>query len=123
MFQIVNGVNLLTDIPAKPKKPSLYATQIRSHQFTDDEMANGCVEPKNPSGEKTPLNQEKINLLKSKFAHNTCNYMGKYVHGEKYNLRVVWKNLDSFLLITECIKIKYGEKALRAWPEMCQSLN
>jgi hypothetical protein len=49
--------------------------------------------------------------------------MGKYVHGEKYNLRVIWKNLDSFLLITECIKIKYGEKALRALPEMCQSLN
>lgn len=61
----------------------------------------GCVEPKNPSGEKTPLNQEKINLLKSKFAHNTCNYMGKYVHGEKYNLHVVWKNLDSFLLIIQ----------------------
>jgi hypothetical protein len=42
MFQIVNGVNLLTDIPAKPKKPSLYATQILSHQFTDEEMAWMC---------------------------------------------------------------------------------
>lgn len=59
-------MNLLTDVPAKAKKPSLYATQLLSHLFTEEEMRNGCVEPKDPKSNKPALSQEKINLLKSR---------------------------------------------------------
>jgi hypothetical protein len=50
------------------KKPSLYATQLLSNLFTEEEIAHGCVEPKDPNSKKPALNQEKINLLKSKSA-------------------------------------------------------
>ena len=62
--QNVGGINLLTDVSAKAKKPSLYATQLLSILFTDEEIRNGCVEPRDANGKKEVLNQENINLIK-----------------------------------------------------------
>jgi hypothetical protein len=66
-FQEVGGIKLLTDVPAKSKKPNLYATQLLSIQFKEEELINGCVEPRDSKGKKKVLSQEKINLIKSKF--------------------------------------------------------
>jgi len=63
--QIVGGINLITDIPAKAKKPTLYATALMSHSFSDEEMRQGSVEPKETSKGKKALKQTKINLIKS----------------------------------------------------------
>lgn len=60
---IVGGINLIADIPAKVKKPTLYATALMSQLFTDDEMREGSVEPKENKGKKA-LEQSKINLIK-----------------------------------------------------------
>lgn len=37
---------LIKDVAAKVKKPTLYATSLMTHLFTNEEMRNGCVEPK-----------------------------------------------------------------------------
>ncbi|KAJ7358940.1 hypothetical protein OS493_020781 [Desmophyllum pertusum] len=60
---IVKGVNLILDVPAKSKKPTLYATALMTHLFKDKEMREGCVEPGNMSKKKS-LDQTKINLIK-----------------------------------------------------------
>ena len=36
--QIVGGINLIVDVPAKAKKPTLYATALMTHLFTNEEM-------------------------------------------------------------------------------------
>lgn len=36
--------------------------------FTDEEMRNGCVEPKDGGARKPPLDQYKINMIKSKYS-------------------------------------------------------
>ncbi|XP_022787345.1 dihydroxyacetone kinase 1-like isoform X2 [Stylophora pistillata] len=59
-----NGTNLLIDVQAKQKKPKLYATALLSVLFTDEEMRNGCVEPKDGGARKPPLDQSKINMIK-----------------------------------------------------------
>ena len=59
-------MNLLQDIPAKFKKPNLYATSLLSQLFTDEEMREGSVEP-GEQCKKRALDQEKINLIKSKY--------------------------------------------------------
>lgn len=61
---VVNGINLLTDVPAKARKPKLYATSLLSVLFTDKEMRNGSVEPKEGTTTKVALNSTKINLIK-----------------------------------------------------------
>ena len=58
----MNGVNLIQDVPAKAKKPNLYATSLLSHLFTDKEMREGCVEPKEGS-KKEALDQAKIKSM------------------------------------------------------------
>ena len=40
-FQEVGGINLLTDVPVKSRKPNLYATQLLSILFKDEELING----------------------------------------------------------------------------------
>lgn len=62
---IVRGINLIIDIPAKAKKPTLYATAVMSHLFSDQEMRQGSVELKENSKGKKALEQTKINLIKS----------------------------------------------------------
>lgn len=59
----VGGVNLIVDIPAKAKKPTLYATALMSHMFTNEEMREGSVEPKESKGKKA-LDPTKISLIK-----------------------------------------------------------
>lgn len=59
-----NGTNLLIDVQAKQKKPKLYATALLPVLFTDEEMRNGCVEPKDGGARKPPLDQYKINMIK-----------------------------------------------------------
>lgn len=68
-FQIVGGVHLIKDVAAKVKKPTSYATSLMSHLFTNEEMREGCVEPKDgaPLNGKIALDQTKVNLIKSKF--------------------------------------------------------
>ena len=67
--QIVGGINLIVDVPAKAKKPTLYATALMTHLFTNEEMREGSVEPKetHPSKGKKALDQTKINLIKSEY--------------------------------------------------------
>lgn len=80
-FQNVDGTNLLTDVTAKPKKPNLYATQLLSILFTDEEIRNGCVEPRDANGKKDVLDQEKINLIKSRLhKHFVTIYSTKILH-------------------------------------------
>ena len=38
--------NLIVDVPVKAKTPTLYATALMTHLFSDEEMREGCVEPK-----------------------------------------------------------------------------
>ena len=64
IFKVVKGVNLLKEVPAKNKKPTLYATALLSYLFIDQELREGCAEPAK-EGNKRPLDQNKINLLKS----------------------------------------------------------
>lgn len=56
----------MQDINAKFKKPNLYATNLLSHLFTEEEMREGAVEP-GEHCKKAALDQEKINLIRSKF--------------------------------------------------------
>jgi len=49
----------------KAKKLTLYATALMSHLFSDEEMRQGSVEPKETSKGKKALDQTKINLIKS----------------------------------------------------------
>ena len=64
----MNGIHLLNDVTAKARKPSLYATQLLSYLFLDEEIREGCVEPIADGNKKEVLDQEKINLIKSKFS-------------------------------------------------------
>ena len=59
-----NQLILIIDIPAKAKKPTLYATALMSHLFSDDEMRQGSVEPKETSEGKKALDQTKINGIR-----------------------------------------------------------
>ena len=59
----VGGINLIVDIPAKAAKA------LMSHLFTNEEMREGSVEPKESKGKKA-LDQTKINLIKSKYCVN-----------------------------------------------------
>lgn len=63
LLRIVGGINLIIDIPAKAKKPTLYTTALMSHLFSDEEMRQGSVEPKETSKGKKALEQTKINLI------------------------------------------------------------
>ncbi|KAK2548491.1 hypothetical protein P5673_031272 [Acropora cervicornis] len=45
------------------KKPTLYATALMSHMFTNEEMREGSVEPKESKGKKA-LDPTKISLIK-----------------------------------------------------------
>jgi len=66
-LKIVGGTNLIVDVPVKAKKPTLYATALMTHLFSDEEMREGCVEPREGnSSKKTPLDQTRINIIKSK---------------------------------------------------------
>lgn len=60
----------MVDIPSKAKKPTLYATPLMSHLFTNEEMRDGSVEPKETTSSKgkKALDQTKINLIKSEYA-------------------------------------------------------
>lgn len=61
---------MIVDIPAKAKKPTLYATALMSHVFTSEEMREGSVEPKESKGKKA-LDPTKISLIKSEYPlHN-----------------------------------------------------
>ena len=63
----MGGTNLFVDVPIKAKKPTLYATALMTHLFSDEEIREGCVEPREEnSSMKTPLDQTKINIIKSK---------------------------------------------------------
>ena len=40
-LKIVGGKNLIVDVPVKAKKPTLYATALMTHLFSDEEMVCG----------------------------------------------------------------------------------
>ncbi|KAK2548176.1 hypothetical protein P5673_031705 [Acropora cervicornis] len=70
---IVGGINLIADIPAKVKKPTLYATALMSQLFTDEEMREGkCIRAKYEekilgrswSEIQTSMNQKCLDKLK-----------------------------------------------------------
>ena len=66
-FKIVVGTNLIVDVPVEAKKPTLYATALMTHLFSDEEMREGCMEPREGnSSKKTLLDQTRINIIKSK---------------------------------------------------------
>lgn len=66
-LKIVGGTNLIVYVPVKAKKPTLYATALMTHLFSDEEMREGCVEPREGnSSKKTTLDQTRINVIKSK---------------------------------------------------------
>ena len=61
---------MIVDIPAKAKKPTLYVTALMSHLFTNEEMREGSVEPKEYKGKKAQ-DPTKISLIKSEYPmHN-----------------------------------------------------
>ena len=61
---------MIVDIPARAKKPTLYATALMSHLFTNEEMREGSVEPNESKG-KIALDPTKISLIKSEYPmHN-----------------------------------------------------
>ena len=91
--QIVGGINLIVDVTAKAKKPTLYATVLMTHLFTNEEMRQGSVEPKetHPSKGKKALEQAKINLIKSEYAvvYITCsNHYCKSDTGPERNIEI-----------------------------------
>ena len=47
----------------KAKKLTFYATALMSHLFSDEEMRQGSVEPKETSKGKKALDQTKVNAL------------------------------------------------------------
>ena len=62
LFHLANRlINLIIDIPPR----ALYETALMSHLFSDEEMRQGSVEPKETSKGKKALEQTKINLIKS----------------------------------------------------------
>ena len=67
---------MIVDIPAKAKKPMLYATALMSHLFTNEEMRERSVEPKESKGKKA-LDPTKISLIKSE--HPMHNLLQKFV--------------------------------------------
>ena len=91
--QSVGGINLIVDVPAKAKKPTLYATALMTHLFTNEEMRQGSVEPKetHPSKGKKALDQTKINLIKSEYplTYITCSnhYTASQIQGRKEKLK------------------------------------
>lgn len=62
--QIVGHINLIAHIPAKVKLPTLHS--LMSQLPSDEEMREGCVEPKKIKGKKA-LDQSKINLIKNEY--------------------------------------------------------
>ena len=56
---------MINDVSVKSKKPTLYATALMTHLFSDEEIRESSVEPRE-SGKKKALDQNKINLIKSK---------------------------------------------------------
>lgn len=63
----MGGTNLIVDGPVEAKKPTLYATALMTHLFSDEEMRVGCMESREGnSSKKTPLDQTRINIIKSK---------------------------------------------------------
>lgn len=60
---MVGNINLIQDVTTRSKKPTLYATALMSYLFSDEEMRESCVEPKE-NGKKKALDQSKINLIK-----------------------------------------------------------
>lgn len=62
--QIVGHINLIAHIPAKVKLPTLHS--LMSQLPNDEEMREGCVEPKKIKGKKA-LDQSKINLIKNEY--------------------------------------------------------
>ena len=63
---MVENINLIQDVTTRSKKPTLYATALMLYLFSDEEMRESCVEPKE-NGKKKALDQSKINLIKSKY--------------------------------------------------------
>ncbi|KAK2562515.1 hypothetical protein P5673_014182 [Acropora cervicornis] len=60
---MVENINLIQDVTTRSKKPTLYATALMLYLFSDEEMRESCVEPKE-NGKKKALDQSKINLIK-----------------------------------------------------------
>ena len=59
-FKIVGGTNLIVYVPVEAKKTN-------SLCYGDEEMREGCMEPREGnSSKKTPLDQTRINIIKSK---------------------------------------------------------
>ncbi|XP_067029901.1 uncharacterized protein [Acropora muricata] len=51
------------DVTTRSKNPTLYETALMSYLFSDEEMRESCVQPKE-NGKKKALDQSKINLIK-----------------------------------------------------------
>ena len=58
---------------AKSKKPTLYATVLMTRVFTDKEMREGAVEPKETNLKKKAPDQNKINIVK--LNNNNCSIL------------------------------------------------
>lgn len=52
-FKIVGGTNLIVDGPVEAKKPTLYATALMTHLFSDEEMREGCMESREGNSSKS----------------------------------------------------------------------
>ena len=42
----MGGTNLIVDVPVQAKKPTLYATALMTHLFSEEETRERCVEPR-----------------------------------------------------------------------------
>lgn len=60
---------MIVDIPAKANEPTLYGTALMSHVFTNEEMGEGSVEPKESKVRKA-LDPTKINFIKNEYPMN-----------------------------------------------------
>ena len=64
LFQeLQNGENLL-DID-KGQYPTKYAIKLAQKLWTDEELKNGIIEPKNTQSKKDLLDQDRVKLIKS----------------------------------------------------------
>ncbi len=60
------GPSKLMDIPFNPLNINLLATKAMSLLFTPVEISEGYVEPSDAQDDYQPLDQERIDLIKSK---------------------------------------------------------
>lgn len=91
LIQVYNGVQLLS-LKAPPKEPTRYATRLAGVVFSKEEMLAGMVPPLNEKFERTPLDPQRISLIKRKCCQFIISrmIMNKWLCQDKLSVLVKW---------------------------------